>query len=62
MQLYTAFNRIAPGEIVCFESDDPASWRDVHQMCDFLHHKILESRREEDGSFVLHIRKRTKQT
>ena len=57
MQLYASLAQIPEGQLLRFETDDPASERDVRRMCGFLHHSI-EGCESDSGRWVIFIRKK----
>ena len=58
MMLHTKVRELAAGAVLKVIATDPSTQRDIPKFCLFLEHQLLENR-EEDGTYVYWIRKKT---
>lgn len=58
MMLHTKVRELAAGAVLKVIATDPSTQRDIPKFCMFLEHQLLESR-EEDGTYVYWIRKKS---
>ncbi|NLD00563.1 MAG: sulfurtransferase TusA [Gammaproteobacteria bacterium] len=58
MMLHTKVRELAAGAVLKVIATDPSTQRDIPKFCLFLEHQLLENR-EEDGTYVYWIRKKS---